>query len=292
MKKRPFQLYLPRTAAALTFCLAWLVTPAIHGGAPNTPSPPAAVLDRHYLYEIVRHLYRWHLDERDLETVPESSRFLFQIRRLMPTLDPGDASEFAEISMPLLRMKVVVKRSDYIIEETGDQVRSEGYRIIRVEKTEPSVTAVPDAVQVVTDVADLREYLFRTRAQVEFPDERLSERLRLAVRRELGVAPDAPLKKHHTAYLAPLSPVANEWWVFWETGKRLIQFSSDTDLTNPEVWDHEQLQVRVYDVYNQVVVTMDEIPGSNEFRTRDQIGRALYNCIVLGKRLDTPPASQ
>lgn len=29
----------------------------------------------------------------------------------------------------------------------------------------------------------------------------------------------------------------------------------------------------------------DEIPWSTEFMNMDQMGRALYNCIVLGKRL-------
>ncbi len=37
---------------------------------------------------------------------------------------------------------------------------------------------------------------------------------------------------------------------------------------------------------------MDEAPGSNVFMTRDQVGRALLVCIVLGKRLDIPPAEQ
>jgi hypothetical protein len=30
---------------------------------------------------------------------------------------------------------------------------------------------------------------------------------------------------------------------------------------------------------------MEETAGSNAFLTRDQVGRALVNCVVLGKRL-------
>jgi hypothetical protein len=44
--------------------------------------------------------------------------------------------------------------------------------------------------------------------------------------------------------------------------------------------------VKTWDVLNQVVVSLDESAGSNAFMTRDQIGRALYNCLVLGQRLE------
>ena len=27
-----------------------------------------------------------------------------------------------------------------------------------------------------------------------------------------------------------------------------------------------------------------KMPGSNEFLTRDQVGRALFNCILLGRK--------
>ena len=30
---------------------------------------------------------------------------------------------------------------------------------------------------------------------------------------------------------------------------------------------------------------MEEMPGSNVYVTRDQIGRLLYNCVIFGKRI-------
>ena len=48
---------------------------------------------------------------------------------------------------------------------------------------------------------------------------------------------------------------------------------------------HMDCRIR-WDTLSQKVVTMNEAPGSNEFLTRDQIGRALYNCLVLGCRHD------
>ena len=38
------------------------------------------------------------------------------------------------------------------------------------------------------------------------------------------------------------------------------------------------------EVLNQTVVSHNEAPGGNEFQTRDQVGRALYNCLVPGRR--------
>jgi hypothetical protein len=51
------------------------------------------------------------------------------------------------------------------------------------------------------------------------------------------------------------------------------------------LWGHAALAVRTYDLAEQTVVSLDEVPGSNEFLTRDQVGRALYNCMVLGRRM-------
>ena len=55
------------------------------------------------------------------------------------------------------------------------------------------------------------------------------------------------------------------------------------------MWEHEDLAVKMYDLDEQVVVSLDEVAGSNAYLTRDQVGRALYNCVVLGKRLELDP---
>ena len=86
-------------------------------------------------------------------------------------------------------------------------------------------------------------------------------------------------------HLAPLSDVANEAWIFWETGRLLIRFSSDIDLEHPALWEHDQLAVELFNIDEQTVVSLDEVAGSNAYMTRDQVGRILFNCIVLGKRL-------
>ena len=50
--------------------------------------------------------------------------------------------------------------------------------------------------------------------------------------------------------------------------------------------------VRTWDVESQVVVSMDEAPGSGKVLTRDQVGRALYYCIVLGRGAELQPPAE
>lgn len=253
-------------------------------------APPAAVLERTFLYEVVRHLYRWHLDERDVEALPGVTQIEFRVRALTPELDAGDRSAFAEVVIPALRCRVSVKQPDYVIEETGAAVKARGFRIYRVAREEAAADAPEGAHVLRFELADLRDYLFATRSKAEFPEPALVQRLRKALREQIGESGAATTPGPQTVYFAPLSPVSNEWWVYWENRKLLIRFSSDIDLTHPDVWDHEQIGVDTWDAYRQVVVTMDEAPGSNEFLTRDQIGRALYNCLVLGRRQDMESA--
>ena len=52
----------------------------------------------------------------------------------------------------------------------------------------------------------------------------------------------------------------------------------------------EELRQRL-DIDEQTVVSLDEVAGSNAYLTRDQVGRALFNCIVLGKRMILNPSA-
>jgi len=249
-------------------------------------APPSETLDQKYLYEVVRHVYRWYLDENDVDRLSGAKTFPFWVRRMNVPLDPGDHSELAEITMPLVGTSVKVKRSDYRITEQNLAVRSATFKITTVSKIGIPAKPGPEHRVVNADYGAMKDYLFQTRAAASFPDDALLERLRHALRAELKLKPDELAPGVQRVHLAPLSPVANELFVFWENRNLLIRFASDIDLENPAVWEHEALMVRTWDVYRQTVVSLDEAAGSNAFLTRDQIGRALYNCIVLGKRLE------
>ena len=248
-------------------------------------APPAEVLEPTFLYEITRHLYRWYMDESDVEKQAGELDFPFWVRRADAPLDPGDRSATATILLPRMGIEVKVKKADYAIEELGLAVKSKGFRIVNVARVPVPAAPPPGAAVVPVAYAAMKDYLFRTRTQAEFPDEAMFERLRVALREHLGLDPGKREAGEQVVHVAPLSPVANELWVFNENHKLLIRFSSDVDLENPETWAHQVLGVRTYDVLTQTVVSLDEAAGSNAFLTRDQIGRALFNCVVLGRRI-------
>jgi hypothetical protein len=258
---------------------------------PGAAAPPPELLQTNYLYEVVRYLYRWDLDESEVERVVAAKRFAFWVRRLEPKLDPGDHSILAEILMPQLGLTVRVKKADYTIEELGAAVKSPNFRITRLIRGQLPARAPRSCEVVEVDVKEMREYLFRTRNQHDFPDAALIEHLRRALRKEAAkqgmLATNAP-KGEQVIYLAPLSPVADDTWVFWEGGHKLFHFASDLDLANPAVWKYQSLMVRIFDLDSQVVVTHEEAPGSNRFLTRYQVSRALFNCILLGLRTTVP----
>lgn len=258
--------------------------------AAETPHPEAApVIETPFLFEVMRHLYRWYIDETDVAKLAGVTNVTFHIRKVPSNLDPGDRSELAEINLPDFDISVDLKQANYEIEELGITVSNNTFKITRVTRGD-----TPEGGrEIKIGYTELRDYLFRTRNNARFPEGELGRRMQRAAQEEMNrqhAAIGRPTTNAaQTIYLAPLSPVANETWVFWETGRKLIKYSSDLDLENPALWEHANLEVRTYDMEDQVVVALEEVPGSNAYLTRDQAGRALYNCIVLGRKVVLQP---
>ena len=259
--------------------------------------------EREYLFEVVRHLYRWYLDETDVEKIVGKREVAFWVEERMPKLDPGDKSRFGEIIIPDLDVRVTVKKADYAIEELGLVVKDDTFKIINVARGGlPSESSGYKVVS--TSYQAMRDYTHRTRALAQFPQDALLLQMRLCARERIlqylhnreqdglknsiGTL-DELKQREQIIHLSPLSNVANEAWLFWETGRMLIHFSSDIDLENPALWDHDELAVKLYNIDEQTVVSLDEVAGSNAYLTRDHVGRVLFNCIVLGRRLTLQP---
>ena len=252
--------------------------------------PPAAVMEEPFLAEVALHLYAWFLDEKDYdpERLGDGNKLVFRVRRPEVKADEGDQSEWADIRIPQLNLGVTVKRPDYAIEETGVEVRSPHFRIVNVYRLEPDDCAFPEEEDWRTVDGDLQRMMDVLRdspARGKFPDPALTERLYLACCRQMEIDPDGREVGDHVFHIAPMSPVVNEVWVFVENRNWFLHFTSDSDIENPELWAAQELRVRVIDAANNTVVSMEEMPGSNVYVTRDQIGRLLYNCIVFGKRI-------
>ena len=252
--------------------------------------PPAAVMEEPFLAEIALHLYAWFLDESDYdpERLGDDASLVFRVRRPEVKADEGDKSEWADIRIPQLNLGAQVKRPDYAIEETGTEVRSPHFRIVNVYRLEPADCEFPEEEgwrTVECNLQRLMEELRTSPARGTFPDPALTERLYRAICRQMEIDPDAREAGDYVFHIAPMSPVVNEVWVYAENRNLFLHFTSDSDIENPELWASQQLRVRVIDAANNTVVSMEEMPGSNVYVTRDQIGRLLYNCIVFGKRI-------
>ncbi len=251
-----------------------------------------ALLDENYLREVVRHLYRWYMDEEDVEKETARDHFVFWVRELSPELDDGDFSRFGEIVIPELDIFVTVKKADYPIEHSDRRVKSDVYKIINVARYPEPPVRPAEYREARMSHSELREHLFLTRSRARYPEGELLERMREAFRGQLKgetfLLLDPTDPGNRVVHLSPLSPVANEVWVFWEAGRDLIRFSSDLDLEHPETWEDELPTVEVFDIDEQTVVSLQEVAGSNAYLTRDQVGRALYNCVILGRRLQLP----
>lgn len=266
------------------------------------PAPEAEQLptgleptDKRYLYEVMRHIYRWYLDEHDVHDAIKRGEVVAWVRELKPELDAGDKSRFAEIIFPGVGIEIEVKRADYQIEELNLEVKNNNFMITSGQRIDPPKTKPDDAVEVVIDYDDMLKYLFKTRGALEPPNDQLLERFREATHRHTRdylKSRDLEMPKHATLHLGPLSPVASETWVYWEEGRLLYHFSSDIDLTNPKFWDQEELAVDVYSIDENVVVSLEEVTGSNAYLTRDMVGRVLFNCLVFGRKVELKPETE
>ena len=65
-------------------------------------APPPELTEEQYLFEIIRHLYRWQLDESEIDHLVTGRDMRFWVRRVEPKLDPGDRSILGEIILPQL----------------------------------------------------------------------------------------------------------------------------------------------------------------------------------------------
>ena len=256
--------------------------------AGNAVAVPEELLRTSYIFEVVRYLYHWHLDESDLDRLEGEPQLVVWVRPLEPKLDPGDRSLEAELVLPQLQLTAKVKKEDYAIPELGIVDKSSNFRVTRITRDQVPAHATRGWAIVRVDMQEVRDYLFRTRDQHEYPDQALVEHLRQALRKEAstpGILTTNTVRGDQVVYLAPLSPVANDTWVFWEAGRKLFYIASDVDLADPAVWENEALLIHVFDLDEQVVGSHEEAPGSNRFMTRDQVSRALFNCVVLGQRI-------
>ncbi|MDZ4829197.1 MAG: hypothetical protein SGJ09_03245 [Phycisphaerae bacterium] len=237
------------TVAAIAILARLTTLSSVGAAVPEVVDALPELTSEPWLYEVVRHLYRWYIDKRDVDAIVNSGTVTFWVRELTPALDEGDPSRFGEVILPQLALAVKVKLADYTIPELKVTVKSDRSKITSVGRIAVP-DQIPDGYTAISAVyTEMRDELSKTRGLASFPEGPLLKRMRAAARTKIlreaehsGV-PIPPGQQ--LVYLAPLSPIANEAWVFRETGRTLIRFASDIDLADPAVWDHQDLLVHV-----------------------------------------------
>ncbi len=259
------------------------------GCATRPPATAPTAMEVEYISEIIRHLYRWHMDETMLGDTGNFATLAVWGRELRPALDADDHSRFYEVLIPDLLYRIQMKKADYILAELGLRITNHNFKIVSAERLEARPARPAGAEQVVFPRQQILDYLFGTRTNQLFPSDALLDRMEAAVQAELPTIVSNAHRTAQTLYLAPLSPVSNDLWLFWETQRMLIKFSSDADLTSETYWANKKLGVRFYDLDDNVVVSLAEVAGSNAFVTRDWAARVLFNCVVHGKKFILEP---
>ncbi|WP_309385346.1 hypothetical protein [Cerasicoccus frondis] len=248
--------------------------------------------DRDYLFSLLRYLYRWHIDAAMLtEDIDSTDSVVIAYRELHPETDESDKSRFAEVIVPLARTRVMLKQADYSIEELDIEVKNQRYNVVNVIFDPQLEWDHNDYLVQVFTLDEVFDWLHETRNDILFPNQELLKMIRDEVREEVGaerpdlVKPEEP----QIVFLAPISPVINEVWIYWESGHHLVHFTSDDDLGDIDTWRSELHHVELFDLKSDVVVSPIEKPGSNAYITKDWAGRVLFNCNVLGAKLILPP---
>ena len=273
---------------ALAGCMS-SSNPARNRAAPHPRAAASPLLEKQFVFDVLQYLYRWHFDQSYVLSADKLDNLEVWARPLHPRLDVGDRSEFAELWIPAVNMRVQLKRSDYQIPELNLAVVDSSFKVQRVTRQLRPPAARSNYEVGRYGLTEVKDYLFAARTNRMVINDNLRTAARKLVVEYLNKEHPAPFAEDQIFYVAPVSPVCNGVWVFWETGRKLLLFSGDMDLSNPGFSQLSQLRMEVIDLDKDVVASMKEVPGSNAFVTKDWVGRLFFNCILYGERLVRTP---
>jgi len=259
-------------------------TSAVADGAASRP-----VLQKQFVLDVLQHLYRWHFDQSYVLEAGQVDTLEVWARPLHPRLDTGDRSEFAELWIPALNLRVELKRPDYTVPEMNLEIVDPSFKVKRVTRQLRPPVARSNYQVASYALSEVRDYLFATRTNRVAVSDNLRTAARKLIADYLRKAHPAPFTEDQILYLAPLSPVCNDVWVLWESDRKILLFSADMDPANPGFAQLSQLQMEVIDLDKDVVASTTEVPGSNVFVTKDWVGRLFFNCILYGERMVRTP---
>lgn len=277
-------------------CLPFLIagcasTTDVPGGGAAAVRTQATdqILDKDYVLSVINYVYRWHFDQSYVIGADKQNTLEVWARPLSPELDEGDRSQFAELWIPAVNTRVELKRSDYELPELKLHVKDQDFKVKRVTRQ-----ARPPAARSRYEVRSLpltevQDYLFAKRSDHRAVSNQVRQAGRELILGFLAKEHPAEFTTDQVFHIAPVSTVCNDCWVFWETGRKVMLFSADMDLSQAGAAELGQLKMQVVNLDKDVVVSPKEVPGSNAFVTKDWVGRLFFNCIMYGERLVLTP---
>ena len=258
-------------------------------GEMGAAAQPNLLTEKAFVFETLRYAYRWHFDQSYFLEEGNEGELEIWSRRIHPRLDSGDRSDYAEMWIPAIKTEVQLKRSEYAVPELRLSINERTFKVRRVTRQkEPEARRSAYRVERFP-LSEVKDYLYATRTNSVPISDALRQSARKLVADYLDHAYPEPFKVDQIGYMAPLSAVSNELWFFWETGRKLLFFSADADLTNPGFAELSRLRLQVIDLDKDIVASTREVPGSNAFVTKDWVGRVLFNCILYGERVVRTP---
>jgi len=263
-------------------------------GSPAAPAAPAAIdarlRDTAFQFEVLRYVYLWYLDDRFFVNTAEATSFDLWIRAVEPrTRDVGDQSLYAEMWVPAAQIQLRLKLADYPVPELKRQVRSPGFRIVRAAPRAEAPGPREDYTVISLDRQKIREYFKDTRSRPQVPDAALRQRLLAAMRETVKLHPPADPTAPQVFFLSTVSPVSGDLWILWVNEKTAIRFGGEFGADEPDLLGLLPLHTQLFDLKTKVVASLLETEGSTGFITKDWTGRILYQCLVLGERVEVLP---
>lgn len=96
-----------------------------------------------------------------------------------PEMGEADHSEWAEVRVPAFWLGVVVKRADYVIEETGEAVRGKTFRSMNLFRLDEAGGVLEESEEwrkVELSLPEMLEEIYGRYHARRFPDAELTER--------------------------------------------------------------------------------------------------------------------
>jgi hypothetical protein len=257
------------------------VTPVTGVNAGSIPE----LTNRDFIFAVFRYLYRWHSDTATWLPTTEAEQIEIRVRLIHVETDANDRSRFAELWLPGAGLMVDLKQADHEVPERKLVLKDDGFKVRSVHRIDAHPAPPANWTVLRLPSKEVIAHLFQTRQERLFPDGAFVNRLRDTLADYL--------RRHHeqelmagaqTYYAAPMSPVSNELWLYWENQRTALRFAADGDLANPRIWEQAAMHLRLVNLDGNVTQSPEEALWAGRPVSREWAGRLLYNCVVLGRK--------